>query len=161
MFEIGRVISAKWPILGNTDPCHDKCVTWAQCGAGDPLEGRALAEGSSIQRGRIGAAACAPLPAPPTLSVALWPFSPRGPASAHWRRGTSRWQMWVRARAAFKFTGNENFTLSSCSLTSESEQSHSEDNAFFIDNPPPHPNLKSFLLFSAIRKKRKLHFGVV
>lgn len=50
---------------------EDKRVTWAQRGAGHPLEGRALTEGSSIQRGRIGAAAGTPLPAPPTLSIAL------------------------------------------------------------------------------------------
>lgn len=45
--------------------------TWAQCGAGHSLEGWALTEGSSIQRGRIGAAACSSLPTPPTLSITV------------------------------------------------------------------------------------------
>lgn len=58
--------------------------TWAQCGARHPLEGRALAKGSPVQRGRIGTAARSPLPAPPTPSVALRPLGPRRPASAYW-----------------------------------------------------------------------------
>lgn len=70
--------------------------TWAQCGAGHSLEGRALTECSSIQRGRIGAAACSSLPTPPALSITLWPFSPRRPTSTHWQRDTHRWAMWVR-----------------------------------------------------------------
>lgn len=45
--------------------------TWAKCGAGHSLEGWAFTEGSSIQRGRIGAAACSSLPAPPTASITL------------------------------------------------------------------------------------------
>lgn len=45
--------------------------TWAQCSAGHSLEGRALTEGSSIQRGRIGTAARSSLPTPPTLSITL------------------------------------------------------------------------------------------
>lgn len=95
--------SAKWPIwemswysrsvtTWSEDVMNSKdeyfILTWAQCGAGHSLEGRALTEGSSIQRGGIGAAACSSLPAPPTPSITLWPFSPRRPTSAHWWRNT-------------------------------------------------------------------------
>lgn len=72
---------------------HDY-FTWAESGARHPLEGRALAKGSPVQRGRIGAAARSPLPAPPTPSVALRPLGPRRPAAAYWWREKkmNRWE---------------------------------------------------------------------
>ena len=78
-------------VINNTDECV--IFTWAQCGAGHSLEGWALTEGSSVQRGRVGAAASSALPAPPAPGVTLRPLSPRRPTSAHWQRhrGQSEW----------------------------------------------------------------------
>lgn len=58
--------------------------TWAESSARHPLEGRALAKSSPVQRRWISAAARTPLPAPPTPSVALRPLGPRRPATAYW-----------------------------------------------------------------------------
>lgn len=78
----------------HTSVLINEYFTWAQRGTCHPLEGRALAKGSPVQRGRIGAAARSPLPAPPTPSVALRPLGPRRPASAYWWRvkKMKRWE---------------------------------------------------------------------
>lgn len=65
-------------------------LTGAQRGAGQFLDGLAVAGQPSVEGGRIGAAAGSLLEAPPTAPVARRPLRPRGPAAVHCdKRGDS------------------------------------------------------------------------
>lgn len=64
--------------------CHLACgLTWAHGGAGSLLEGLALTEGTSVERGRVGAGPRALLPAAATAVRAGRPLCPAGPATIH------------------------------------------------------------------------------
>lgn len=64
--------------------CHLACgLTWAHGGAGSLLEGLALAEGASVEGGRVGAGPRALLPAAATAVRARRPLCPAGPATVH------------------------------------------------------------------------------
>lgn len=59
--------------------------TWTQSGACCFLNALALAEGSTVEWGRIGAGPRTLLKAPPTPAVTHWPLSPGRPATIHWK----------------------------------------------------------------------------
>lgn len=60
-------------------------LTWAHGGARSLLEGLALTEGSSVERGGVGAGPCALLPAAATAVGAGRPLCPAGPSAVHCR----------------------------------------------------------------------------
>ena len=59
--------------------------TWTQSGACYFLNALALAEGTTVEWGRIGAGPRTLLKAPPASAVTHWPLSPGRPASIHWK----------------------------------------------------------------------------
>ena len=63
-------------------------LTWAHGGAGGLLEGLALAEGASVERGRVGARPCTFLPATAAAVGAGRPLRPAGPATVHCKGST-------------------------------------------------------------------------
>lgn len=59
--------------------------TWTQSGASYFLNALALAEGTTVEWGRIGAGPRTLLKASPASAVTHWPLSPGRPASIHWK----------------------------------------------------------------------------
>lgn len=59
--------------------------TWTQSGASYFLNTLALAEGTTVEWGRIGAGPRTLLKASPASAVTHWPLGPGRPASVHWK----------------------------------------------------------------------------
>lgn len=70
--------------------------TWTQSGASYFLNTLALAEGTTVEWGRIGAGPCTLLKASPASAVTHWPLSPGRPASVHWK---AREKVWLHKQA--------------------------------------------------------------
>lgn len=73
---------AQW--AGGLTGGFDLSSTWAEWVAGQLLDALTLADGTTVERGGIRAAASAFLVATPTATVAHRPLGPGGPATVDW-----------------------------------------------------------------------------